>query len=475
MKTLRSYISLIEPVLLHHVKGKQGEFIQLLIEQDYISEEAFIQQICGTEKERKYYQNLKSHTLKILQALAIVSDSRGANLVKKNLDLCRKNFTIGQKFLGKGDYKEGLRLIRQAYELAIDFDFTHLACECSSILYHGHIYYDKNRKKAKFYSSQVDKYLVNYVAEKKAEHFYFQAVASKGNVAYAEELKQSVLQLKKLKGASLRLITYKATLTILYGFSVADYGTVITHCIHTLNIFKNKKGVYSSHRQFLLSKLGIAQMAIGNFNEATNSFTEASQFAPKKSLNDYILRLYNTINFLHSGQYEKAYDLYRQNRNCRLEDIKLQFAIIEAYMCFLSHMGYLQLDKKFRIGKYLNETFKAQADKRGDNIAILIAELLVYLARDRGKFIDRVEAIHNYSYRHLKGNDMARAKRFISILCKLPRANFHAVSLKRHAEKHIEFLRDSPIRIGENVTIIEVIPFEVLLEMILVRLERRVA
>ncbi len=70
---------------------------------------------------------------------------------------------------------------------------------------------------------------------------------------------------------------------------------------------------------------------------------------------------------------------------------------------------------------------------------------------------------------------MARAKRFINILCKLPRANFHSVALGRYAEKHIEYLKNSPMRIGENVTIIEVIPFEVLLEMILVKLERKVA
>ena len=137
-------------------------------------------------------------------------------------------------------------------------------------------------------------------------------------------------------------------------------------------------------------------------------------------------------------------------------------------------MGYLQLEGRFRLGKYLNETFKAQADKQGSNISILIAELLVYLARNRGKFIDRVEAINNYSYRHLKGSDTRRAKRFIKILCTIPRANFNPIALRRIAQRQIQYLQEHPIWMGENFAI-EIIPFDKLLDMVLNQLQRKVA
>ena len=40
-------------------------------------------------------------------------------------------------------------------------------------------------------------------------------------------------------------------------------------------------------------------------------------------------------------------------------------------------------------------------------------------------------------------------------------------------ERHVQFLRDNPIQIGENVTFVEFIPFEKLLDMIISKLERK--
>ena len=100
---------------------------------------------------------------------------------------------------------------------------------------------------------------------------------------------------------------------------------------------------------------------------------------------------------------------------------------------------------------------------------------LIYLVRDKGKFIDRVEAISNYSYRHLRDHSTQRAKRFIKILCMLPLVNFNHTALRRRAQKYIAYLQDTPISIGRNVTIIEIVPFGTLLNMILMKLERKSA
>ena len=126
--------------------------------------------------------------------------------------------------------------------------------------------------------------------------------------------------------------------------------------------------------------------------------------------------------------------------------------------------------------KYLNETFKAQKDKQGNNINILIAELLVYLAKDRDKFIDRIEAVKDYSYRHLKSPSAQRAKWFIKILCLLPHAkvNFHPVALRRKAKRYIDLLQSHPVRMGEGFAV-EFIPFDQLLLMIENKIMKKVA
>ncbi len=474
MNSLQSYISMVEPRLLHHINGSAKAFIRIFQEGNYVSEEAFMQKICGEKHSVSHYYQLKARTKKILQALAIVSRSNGVNTVEKKLDFCRKNFTIGEKFLKRGDRTEGLELIKEAYKVAVTYDFVYLACELSSILYHDHIYYHPNPRKAAFYSAQVDKYLQDYAAEKKAEHLLFQLAAKTSSALKAIDFEETLGLLEQYKGASLKYKSYKCVIEVLYGFNTGNFDFIIRSCEETLTFFKGKKGVFSSFQLFFLRSRGKAHMAIGNYELAANDFKEGEAYATSRSVNDYILRLYKTLNALHAGQYQIAYELYLANRKCRFEMIREQFAIIEAYLCFLAHLGYLELKNPFRLGKYLNETFKAQEDKEGSNINIIIAELLVYLARDRGKFIDRIEAVNNYTYRHLKSKDTRRAKRFIKILCLLPKANFHPAALERIAQRHIQYLKDHPISMGENVSL-EILPFEVLLGMILRQLKKKVA
>lgn len=474
MDVLCSYLEMVDARLLHHVKGKYSELIRLLREEQFASEEAFIVRIYGKDYNLSKYEVLKSGAIRMLQALAIVSESSGKNIVRKKRNLCLKNFALGEKFLKKGIRKEGMKLVRQAYEIAVEYNFVYLVCEFSSMLYHDHMVYRPNSRKAAFYADQMEKYGQSYIAEKKAAYYFLQATkkgrGGKGS-KYAENLKNGITAIENLEGTSLICLIYKSSLEVLHGFSVADYPTTIKSCTRILAVFNSRKGAYTSHYQFFLTKLAIAQMAIGNYKQANESFSKVEKYVPARSFNDYLLRLYQTVNALYSGDYELAYTLYRKNKKCRFESIRQQFAIIEAYLCFLSHMGFLELKHIFRLGKYLNDTIASQANKQGENIAILIAELLIYLARDRGKYIDRIEAIKNYSYRHLKGKETERAKRFIKILCNLPYYNFHPVALTRHMDNHVKYLRDNPVQIGENF--IEFIPFDKLLEMILSRLERK--
>ncbi|MEM9822703.1 MAG: hypothetical protein AAF985_16595, partial [Bacteroidota bacterium] len=381
---------------------------------------------------------------------------------------------IGQKFLNKGERKEGIRLIKQAYHLAVDYNFVHLACELSSILYYDHIYYNKNKSKAAFYAQQVDLYLNDYTAEKKAEHQLFIVISKMNRSAQPHYIATAIEQLSNYRGRSIKYKIYEATLNVLYGLNVGDYQRVVNSSQMALTFFEHKSGVYETHYFSFQFYAGVGQLALSQYSGAFHYFQQAEQYTLKKSYNAHLLALYQTITCLHGGEYSRAYQLYRKNKNCKIEQIKVQFAIIEAYLCFLAYVGLLSFDKPFRLGKYLNDTFKAQADKQGDNINILIAELLIYLARDRGKFIDRIEAIQNYSYRHLKAKATKRAKRFIQILCTLPRVNFNPMALQRKANRPIRYLKDHPIFMGDHV-MIEIIPFESLLDMLIQYLKRKAA
>ncbi|MEO0777969.1 MAG: hypothetical protein AAFW73_22450 [Bacteroidota bacterium] len=472
MDTLQAYLSIVDTRLLHHIQGKVGHLIRTYQAGKFASEAAFQQRLVEGGMTAADYSELKSRAVKLLQAFAIVSASGGNSSVKKKYDSCLKKFTVGQKFLNQGIRPEGIRLIRQAYQIAVDYHFLHLAAEMASILHFDHVYYHRNAPKAAFYAEQTQQHLEDLLAEKLVEQQLFQVMEYSGESLQPQLFAAALERSQQLTGSSLRFKTYATMIQVLHDLHTGDYRGIILHCREVLQFYEGKKGVFTSHYHFFLTHQAMAHIATRQYDRAETSLLRAQDFAPTKSINKPIVALYQTINALHAGHYERAYDLYRQHRKSRFEPIRQQFAIIQAYFCFLAHLGHLRLDGKFRLGKYLNETFKAQSDKQGANITILIAELLVHLARDRGRFIDRVEAINNYSYRHLKGPDTKRAKRFIKILCLLPRANFHPLALQRLAARPIQYLEEHPIHLGENLAI-EVIPFGDLLEMIMTDLAQR--
>jgi len=473
MEKIKVYVSAIDSQSLRFFSGKCRQFIEL-VKKGKKSEKEITEIICEGKYDISYYRNIKSKSKKILQKLVIISASGGGSQVKKKYDICQKNFTLGQKFLNKGERIEGLRLIKKAYHIAIEFDFVYLAYELSSILQHDHLYYHRNGKLADFYGEQVDRYLRDYTAEKKAEYYFFRIIQPKSKSINIKQIEHAVVEIEQNKGKSAKYLFYNAAIKIMQSLYIGDYKQLIQYTTATLQILGGRKGAYSSYYYFLLMNQGLAQLAIARYTNANISFHEATQFTPPKSINDYLLRYYKTLNALHADDYQLAYELYQQNKKCRFELIKQQFAIIEAYLYFLSYTGHFQLNRPFRLGKYLNETFKAQTDKQGDNINILIAELLVYLARDRGKFIDRIESIEDYSYRHLRGKDTQRAKWFIKILCMMPKVNFHPVALKRKAKRYFDLLESHPVRMGEGFAV-EIIPYTDLLNMIVERLLKKVA
>ena len=82
------------------------------------------------------------------------------------------------------------------------------------------------------------------------------------------------------------------------------------------------------------------------------------------------------------------------NRKTSHATLSEQWTVIGAYLYFLKKTGRLQTGTdRFSVGKYLNETAASAHDKKGDNINVIIGEMLVYLVKNRDKYIDRVEAV----------------------------------------------------------------------------------
>ena len=278
MNELKAYIQSIEPQLLNHISGKMGELVKLVKDKKPISEDVLIHHFCGSAHPRKYYHNLKSRTLKILQALAIVSHAKGASEVKKKLDNCRKNFTIGQKFLGKGEKNEGVRLIRLAHRTAVEYDFVHMACELSATLHHHHVYYQPHKKKAAAYAAQVTHYADAYRNEKKIEQWFYHVIAHLSGPVSHKELQHAVENIAPIKALSLKSRTYQSMVKVIYLMQVGNYAHVIENCAEMLRYYQGQKGAYHSHVLFFLTHKGLAHVAGEQYGKAAKTFITAKEY-----------------------------------------------------------------------------------------------------------------------------------------------------------------------------------------------------
>ena len=160
------------------------------------------------------------------------------------------------------------------------------------------------------------------------------------------------------------------------------------------------------------------------------------------------------------------------------KSFKEPWLIKEAYLNFLIKMKKVDPSpfklRSFKIGKFLNEVPTYSKDKRGYNIAIIIIQLLFFLLDHKySKFIDRIDALNQYSYRYLRNDDTLRSNCFIKMMLKLPDTNFHPVAVQRHTKKLYKKLSQTKPDIREHSSHIEIIPYETLWEMVLELLEKQ--
>ena len=477
MKQLQFYISKIDSNLLKSIGGRPGELIHLLKTNQFLSEEALAEQLFSGNWSRQNYLNLKQRTRRILEAFFLVNPTKKGNEVLGKMQRCRKLYHLSMSLIEQAKRGDAKKMLEEGYNIARVYGFTQLGYNCSLELM---IDASLRGKKSRYelYREQKNSLLHDLQSESLVQDFYYQIalrVNKKRGVIEEYFFNEMMTELDRHHCTTTRYVQFYYMIVIFYNLNTRDYKAVKKSSQLALEILRNRKGVYRSVLQFFAKNKALGHLAHREYSVCRKLLLEAEQYSENHSFNLGILHYYQALNELHSEEYNRAYELYRIHRKTKYEVLREQWKVMGAYLYFLKKVGRLSTGvDRFSVGKYLNETAKSSSDKTGNNINILIGELLIYLVKNKGKFIDRIESINQYSYYHLKNSDTQRARWFIRILCTLPRANFSAAGMERLASRQIDNLFKYPISVGDNLSI-EIIPFEKLIELIWERLKEKVA
>lgn len=159
-----------------------------------------------------------------------------------------------------------------------------------------------------------------------------------------------------------------------------------------------------------------------------------------KSLSNYYIELFNnTLGYLH--------------------------LLVESGMAGNSKELLKKLPE-FKLGKFLNTTPLFSKDKRGINVSILLMHIAFLLQRkDYNAIIDRTDSLNQYAYRYLRRDDSFRSNCMIKMVIQMTKADFHPVRTERYtADLRRQLSTVNLAGSGENIEI-EIIPFEVLWEI----------
>jgi len=177
---------------------------------------------------------------------------------------------------------------------------------------------------------------------------------------------------------------------------------------------------------------------------------------------------------LHTGEFAQASSILSETlQNARFEflpeNVKEIWRIYEAFVHYLVLTGKAPAKangQKFKLAKFINDTPIFSKDKSGINIAIIVVKMLLMLQERRfAQMLDEVEAVEQYCYRHLRGDNAQRSYYFLKMLLHVSTSGFDPVVSVVKAERYLQKLKETPLQVANQTHEIEVIPYEMLWEI----------
>jgi hypothetical protein len=264
-----------------------------------------------------------------------------------------------------------------------------------------------------------------------------------------------------------------------------DWKGLLPMCDEAIAYFNTKPFSVKTYIAIFINQKAIALFMLRRFEECRKVIEEALALQEEGDMNWFKTMEKKMLLLFHTGTYTEGYALYNQVRNIKeYKNLRGHNAeiwqLFEAYLYVGALVGKMpDIDRhakntfgNFRLSKFLNEIPTFSHDKKGMNIPVLVIQIvLMVLERHKG-LVDRIETIEKYLVRNVPKSDSGnyRSNQFIKALVELPKADFKVKLIQRRTDKIIADMSSVPYDLVEAGYKLEVLPFEVLWQLILTQL-----
>lgn len=471
------------------ISKKLDEFEQLLSENDALTDHEINLSLYGKRNLSPTYYSLKYRMEERLINELFMLCSLEEDLISTNKAVLQieKNTLIAQILMKNFYRKEAIELFEKENKLAKKFTLHELSIKQIINFLNHYSFIETNSKKMIHYLDELETELGAYNAEiyvRKCNAIIGNMyVTSKGGFqkSQLESMKNMVEKMQEIKKKykTYFIISFVSDLTFFYYQTISDFKTGLQLAKESLEEISNlpvsdKLGIYQSTKN-----IAIAHFHLQNYKEANVFFEDVINMPQKGTRNWFNATSLYYLNLIYSREYKKLVELsiavlYNKNLS-KFTYFEEQWKLREAYLHFLIKSEIIKLDehqkkavKPFSLSKFINSVPFHAKDKSGQNITIIIIQVLFLLLDNKyGKIIDKIDSLTQYTYRYLHKDETFRSNCFIKMLLLMIKADFHPARTVALTSDLMKKLKNSHLITDEKSTQVEIIPYDYLWELII--------
>lgn len=487
MQDLKEIILLLQQHGINPFKGSDAKsklftLFEGIGKGKFATDEAAAKALYDEGFEGSKYRKLKSDLReRLLAAVLEIDGSQKSNSdYQKAYYECNRLWIVVRILTGQNANAAALTVANRLLRQAGKYDFTLLAMDIASYLRTQYGLRESNDKKFREADELFERYRKTYDAENHAEMLYTTLIVRYVNhrSAQTEVSRLATEYWEQIQPHLGQHATYKLQM---YGYMIGlmrftaanNHAQALLACDEAIQFFKNRPYEPRVPLQIFYYQRLICNIQLRQFEEGKESADFCLKIMQGGTFNWFKYReLYLQLS-LHTGAFAQAAEiLYETLNHARFEflpeNVKEIWRIYEAFVHYLVLAGKApgkSNGRKFKLAKLINDTPIFSKDKSGINIAIIVIKMLLLLQeRKFSQVLDEVEAVEQYCYRHLRGDNAQRSYFFLKMLLHIPTSGFDPAQSAVKASRYYEKLKGIPLQIANQTHEIEVVPYEVLWE-----------
>ncbi|MFN0034959.1 MAG: hypothetical protein ACKVUS_07835 [Saprospiraceae bacterium] len=488
MQDLKEIILLLQQHGIHPFKGADSKSKLLALWEGiakgrFSTDEAAAKALYDEGYEGSKYRKLKSDLReRLLDAvLEIDGNQKSYSDYQKAYYECHRQWAVVRILTGQNANAAALSVATRLLRQAEKFDFTLLAMDIVSYLRTQYGLRESNDHKFRAAQEVFERHRKTYDAENQAEVLYTTLIvryvnnrSAQTDVSHLATEYWEQIHPQMEQHATYKLQMYGYMIGLMRHTAANDHAQALLACNEAIRFFKSRDYEPRVPLQIFYYQSLICNIQLRQFEEGQVSAGYCLKIMQEGTFNWFKYReLYLQLS-LHTGEFGRASAiLYETLQHARFEflpeNVKEIWRIYEAFVQYLILAGKAPTKTgaaKFKLAKFINDTPIFSKDKSGINIAIIVVKMLLMLQEHRfSQMLDDVEAIEQYCYRHLRGDNAQRSYFFLKMLLHIPTSGFDPVQSVAKAERYLQKLKATPLQVANQTHEIEVIPYEMLWEI----------